>query len=219
MGRSLRPATSPDAIVLWWSAFTAFTGLASNYWLLLAIRFSFGAGEAGAYPNIAASISRWFPRVERAQALGIVLMASQIGGALTPLVVVPIQATYGWRVSFYVFGSFGVMWAAAWYWYYRDTPSEMPGVPQSEIEEVGSAPPQRHAPLPWGLRFTARTFGASCCGRWRYYDAGYFFSHGFRRTWSKGVASASAARVVHSAVRAGCGWEPRRRLRERRAGA
>src|SRR5262245_31669922 len=54
-------------IVLWWSAFTVFTGFASNYWTLLAIRFAFGAGEAGAYPNIAASISRWFPRVERAQ--------------------------------------------------------------------------------------------------------------------------------------------------------
>jgi hypothetical protein len=27
-------------IALWWSAFTAFTGLTSNYWLLLAIRFS-----------------------------------------------------------------------------------------------------------------------------------------------------------------------------------
>jgi MFS family permease len=32
-------------IVLWWSAFTAFTGLTSNYYVLLFVRFCFGAGE------------------------------------------------------------------------------------------------------------------------------------------------------------------------------
>ena len=52
---------------------------------------------------------------------------------------------------FNVFSSFGVMWAAVWYWYYQGTPSDMPGVPRLEIEEVGSAPPQRHEPLPWGV--------------------------------------------------------------------
>jgi MFS family permease len=173
-------------IALWWSAFTAFTGLASNYWLLLAIRFSFGAGEAGAFPNIAASISRWFPRVERAQALGTVLMASQIGGALTPLLVVPIQATYGWRVSFYIFGSFGMIWAAAWYWYYRDTPSKMPGVPQSEIEEVGSALPHRHEPLPWAVALHSTNLRYIMLMGLGYFYAGYFFVSWFQTFLVKG---------------------------------
>src|SRR4029079_4566578 len=35
-------------IVLWWSAFTALTPLARNYYTLVAARFLFGAGEAGA---------------------------------------------------------------------------------------------------------------------------------------------------------------------------
>jgi MFS transporter, ACS family, glucarate transporter len=38
--------------VLWWSAFTALTGLACNYFSLMVTRFLFGAGEAGALPNI-----------------------------------------------------------------------------------------------------------------------------------------------------------------------
>lgn len=186
LGDRYGPRRVLTRIVLWWSAFTAFTGLASNYWLLLAIRFSFGAGEAGAYPNIAASISHWFPRVERAQALGTVLMASQVGGALTPLLVVPIQATYGWRVSFYVFGSFGVIWAAVWYWYYRDTPSEMPGMPQSEIEEAGSAPPQRHEPLPWGVALRSTNLWCIMLMGLGYFYAGYFFLSWFQTYLVKG---------------------------------
>ena len=32
-------------------------------------------------------------------------MTSQIGAAISPLLVVPIQMRYGWRASFLVFGS------------------------------------------------------------------------------------------------------------------
>src|SRR5580693_9024318 len=38
-------------IVLWWSAFTALTGAVTSYPVLLAVRFLFGAGEAGSFPN------------------------------------------------------------------------------------------------------------------------------------------------------------------------
>ena len=55
-------------IVLWWSAFTALTGFARGFTSLLAIRFLFGAGEAGAFPNIARAFASWFPRRERGRA-------------------------------------------------------------------------------------------------------------------------------------------------------
>src|SRR4051812_3076337 len=51
-------------IVLWWSAFTMLTATAGGYLSLLAIRFLFGAGEAGAFPNITRSFARWFPARE-----------------------------------------------------------------------------------------------------------------------------------------------------------
>ena len=75
------------------------------------------------------SISRKFlrdfplvPRAERGRAHGIVWMASRSGGAFSPLLVIPIQIAYGWRMSFYVFGIFGLIWCVVWYWWYRDTP-------------------------------------------------------------------------------------------------
>jgi MFS family permease len=74
-------------IVCWWSAFTVLTGVAFNYSSLLAIRFLFGAGEAGALPNAARTFSRWFPRHERGTAQGIFFMSMHLAGGLTPLLV------------------------------------------------------------------------------------------------------------------------------------
>src|SRR5262245_35924035 len=105
-------------IVLWWSAFTALTPLAQSYGMLVATRFLFGAGEAGAYPNASGCISRWFPAGERARAQGLVWGASRLGGALTPLIVVPLKAALGWKTCFWLFGSLGVVWAIAWMWWF-----------------------------------------------------------------------------------------------------
>jgi MFS family permease len=106
-------------IVLWWSAFTSLTGLAAGYVPLLVTRFFFGMGEAGALPNASAAVARWFPIPERGRAFGVSLMSSQLGGAIAPLLAVPIQARYGWRAAFYLFGILGVAWSVVWYGWFR----------------------------------------------------------------------------------------------------
>lgn len=149
LGDRTGPRKVLTRIVIWWSVFTSLTGLANNYYVLLFTRFAFGAGEAGAYPNSSASISRWFPVAERGRAHGTVWTASRIGGALTPLIVVPIVAWYGWRMAFYLFGGLGIAWAAVWYWWYRDTPAEKPGVSPEELAHIGDTPRPQHISLPW----------------------------------------------------------------------
>jgi predicted MFS family arabinose efflux permease len=77
-------------------------------------------------------------------------MASRLGGALAPLMVIPLQQAFGWRVSFYVFGSVGLIWAAAWYWWFRDDPSDMSGITAAEIQAIKSGNPSRTAvKTPW----------------------------------------------------------------------
>jgi MFS family permease len=151
LGDRLGPRAVLTRIVLWWSVFTSLTGLVSNYALLLLTRFLFGAGEAGAYPNSSASISRWFPVTERARAHGVVWMASRVGGFLSPLLVVPIQRAYGWRASFLTFGVLGVIWAVVWHSWYRNRPEEKAEVPAAELAEIGDAPPPVHRGLAWGI--------------------------------------------------------------------
>jgi ACS family glucarate transporter-like MFS transporter len=144
-------------VVIWWSAFTSLTGLVTNYPMLLFTRFWFGAGEAGAYPNVAVVLRRWIPAPRRGGAWGIVWMMSQIGGAISPLLVVPIQARYGWRASFWLFGAAGVLWSAAWYRWFRDQPADKAGITQAELAELGDGEPPKHHALPWSVALRSRT--------------------------------------------------------------
>ena len=175
MGDRIGPRRVLTRVVLWWSAFTAFTGLTSNYYVLLLIRFCFGAGEAGALPNIAVSLSRWFPVTERARAMGVIFMCMQAGGALAPLVIVPIQARFGWRASFYVLGVIGVVWSLAWYWWYRDTPAEKENVSRSEIEEIGVRSFADNHSLPWGIALRSTNLWAILALAFCYVFSLYFF--------------------------------------------
>src|SRR5215510_12817894 len=120
-------------IVLWWSAFTMLTGAARGYPSLLAIRFLFGAGEAGAFPNIARSFSRWFPTRERGRANGVMFLGSRMGGMLSAPIALQLVSRWGWRASFVFFGLLGLVWAAAWYAWYRDRPEDHPGVGAEEL--------------------------------------------------------------------------------------
>lgn len=107
-------------IVVWWSLFTALTGMAGGLASLLVIRFMFGVGEAGSSPCSTGVISRWFEKNEVGKAQGYVWAASRMGGALTPFVVIPVMMWVGWRAAFYLLGAVGVVWALVWYLFYRD---------------------------------------------------------------------------------------------------
>jgi MFS transporter, ACS family, glucarate transporter len=111
-------------VVVWWSVFTSLTAFSWNATSMGVFRFFFGVGEAGAFPIATRSLSRWMLPTERGFAQGITHAASRLGAALTPALVVMMMIRFGWRTPFFVFGLIGLCWSAAWYWYYRDTPSE-----------------------------------------------------------------------------------------------
>lgn len=120
-------------VVLWWTAFTTFTGLAGGFVSLFIVRFLFGAGEAGVYPNTSIAIRKWFSVEERGRAQAFIWMASRIGGAVTPFIVIPMQASMGWRNTFYVLGLVGLAWVALWLWLYQSK-----DVVPTEKKESGS---------------------------------------------------------------------------------
>ena len=92
LGDVIGPRKVLIRIVLWWSAFTAITGLVGlrlgpvtmGFTLLVVVRFLFGMGEAGAYPNITRALHNWFPLLQRGFAQGTVWMSGRLMGGLTP---------------------------------------------------------------------------------------------------------------------------------------
>jgi MFS family permease len=136
LGDIIGPRKVLTRIVLWWSAFTVATGLAWNYSSMLTFRFLFGAGEAGAFPNASRSFSQWFPINERGRAHGIIFMGTRLGGALAPPLAVALIAGIGWRGSFWIFGSLGVVWGALWWRWFRDDPHKHPSVNSEELRII-----------------------------------------------------------------------------------
>jgi len=155
-------------IVLWWSLFTALTGVAGGLTSLLLIRFMFGIGEAGSSPCSTGVISRWFNKDEVGKAQGYVWAASRMGGALTPFVVIPITSWLGWRAAFYLLGTLGVVWAIIWYATYRDKqPSDNLA---SEVEQK-----KENTPLPWRTILHSSQFWLICAMYFFYAFGSWFF--------------------------------------------
>jgi MFS transporter, ACS family, glucarate transporter len=119
-------------IVVWWSFFTALTGAAWGFGTLILIRFLFGAGEAGALPNSARVLRGWFPDSSRGRAQGFVTTAMMIGGAAAPMASQWLIDRVYWRWSFVVFALAGVVWALAFFTWFRDDPAEHPATNAAE---------------------------------------------------------------------------------------
>ncbi len=133
LGDRIGPRRALTIIVTWWSVFTSLTPLCWNAASMAVTRFLFGVGEAGAFPIATRSLSRWMLPSERGYAQGLTHAGSRLGAALTPPLVVALIAYYGWRSPFFIFGAFGIGWAAVWFLYYRDTPREHRSVNESEL--------------------------------------------------------------------------------------
>ncbi|GAA4232813.1 MFS transporter [Postechiella marina] len=124
------------SIMVLWSIFTSFTGLAWNYVSMLCFRFIFGASEAGAFPNISRAAFSWVPTKERGIFQGINFSGSRLGAAFAlPLVAYLIDA-WGWRNIFYFFGAIGILGAFLFYTFFRNRPERHNGVSDAEKEYI-----------------------------------------------------------------------------------
>lgn len=139
-------------VVAFWSVFTAATGYAWNLFSMMVCRFLFGAGEAGAFPNITKMFTIWLPQRERGTAQGVMWLAARWGGAFTPLLVLWVLSSMTWRHAFVVFGLLGVVWAVIFYLWFRDNPRDHPAMNAAELALLDGAEKNldRHAAIPWG---------------------------------------------------------------------
>jgi len=149
-------------IVLWWSAMTAATGVVGGFVSLVAVRFLFGMGEAGTFPSMARAYARWLPAPERGRAFGLALMTAALGGAATQPLVVALLNRIHWRQTFPIFGLVGIVWAVAWFWWFRDDPHHHPGVNAAELVLIGCDPPTSHRDVPWRELVSDRSMLALC---------------------------------------------------------
>ena len=119
-------------IVIWWSVFTALTGVTTGLLSLIIVRFLFGMGESGALPTTSGVISHWFPANEIPRGISASLVGQIAGAAMAPLIVIPLAMAFGWRMTFFVNGFIGMLWVIVCILWFRNNPSEMKGITEEE---------------------------------------------------------------------------------------
>ncbi len=159
MGDWMGPRRVLLRITAWWSVFTALSGAMWSFGSLLAVRFLFGAGEAGCFPNLTKAFTTWLPQDERVRAQGIMWTFARWGGAFTPPLVLLVFNFTTWRWSFALFGSFGLIWLAAFALWYRDEPRDNPRVNDAELALMSGSvvTASGHGNVPWGRLLKSRT--------------------------------------------------------------
>jgi ACS family hexuronate transporter-like MFS transporter len=133
-------------------------------------RFVLGFGEAGNWPGAAKSIAEWFPPRERALGMGIFNTGAAVGGALSPPLIAWLASSWGWRPTFIITGTLGLLWLCLWLLLYR-VPQEHPWLRDDErayiLEGQREARPASASPrrLTWRELLRYRQVWAVVVGR------------------------------------------------------
>lgn len=167
-------------IVLWWSLFTILTGAATGFWSLAAIRLLFGAGEAGAFPNIAKAISKWLPIAEQGRGMSVAFVGLATGSGITVPLILTLLDVQNWRWAFVECGLLGLVWVLFWNRWFRDRPDEHPGVNPQELALIQNGRPEASSQssthkVPWRTLLTSPTLGFICLMYFAYGYGLYFY--------------------------------------------
>lgn len=142
------PRRTLTAGLVWWSVLSLGTGLvpshmASALWILIAVRFVLGMGEAVAYPSANQFIAAWFPSAERGRANAWVQGGAQFGSGIAPPFIALIIYNFGWRAAFAVSAIIGLGIAVLWHVSARDNPALHSRVTPQELAHIRAGLPVR----------------------------------------------------------------------------
>jgi ACS family hexuronate transporter-like MFS transporter len=129
-----------------------------------AARALLGLGEAGNFPGAVKTVANWFPKRERALAVGIFNAGTNVGAVIAPLVVPWITLMWGWRAAFIVTGSVGFLWLAVWLALYAE-PEQHRRLSAAELAYIRSDPAEPPGKLPWGRLLGYRQTWAFLVGK------------------------------------------------------
>ena len=102
-----------------WSLCTVVTAAVSSLGAMIASRFVFGLAQAGLVPNSAKVVKDWFPVAIRGKASSVCAMAMSLGGVITISLTSYLLKDHGWREIFRAYSLVGVVWAIAFYFFFR----------------------------------------------------------------------------------------------------
>lgn len=95
-----------------------------------------GLAEAGNWPGAVKSNAEWFPIKERAIAQGLFNAGASIGSVIAPPLIAVLWVAFGWKITFMIVGSFGVLWIIPWVLINKAGPKKHPWVTDEERKYI-----------------------------------------------------------------------------------
>lgn len=127
-----------------WSVANMAHGFARGWLSLAAFRGLLGMAEAAVIPAGMKTIGEWFPDRERSVATGWFNAGTALGAVIAPVMAALLAKHYGWQAAFVVTGAIGLIFAVAWYRWYR-SPQDAAYVSAEELAEIQDG--QRPVPV------------------------------------------------------------------------
>jgi MFS family permease len=141
-----------------WSISTILMGVVGSFAALIFCRVILGLGEGATFPTATRALSDWASPGSRGYVQGITHSFARFGNAITPPLVAWLIKTTSWRESFVILGAASLLWAVAWWFYFRDDPASHSGTTPREREALttyAARAARQRDPVPW-LRLARR---------------------------------------------------------------
>jgi ACS family hexuronate transporter-like MFS transporter len=101
------------SVSLWTVASVSHVFAASMSGFALA-RAALGFGEGATFPGALRSVTQTLPPELRSRGMALAYSGGSLGAIITPLVVTPVAALWGWRGAFWFTGAVGAVWLVSW---------------------------------------------------------------------------------------------------------
>jgi MFS transporter, ACS family, hexuronate transporter len=147
-----------------WSVSSALHAVARGPWSFGLMRGMLGVSESPNFPAAVKTLAEWFPKRERALAMGVVNAGTNVGAVLAPLAVPWLALRYGWQWAFIGTAALGLCWLGLWLPIYR-RPHEHLMVAPAELAYINSDPPEPAAKVRWRTILGYRQAWAFCLGK------------------------------------------------------
>ena len=119
-----------------WSIAALGHALARSWIGFAFARFSLAIGQSGSFPSAIKAVAEWFPKKDRALAVGIFNGGSNMGTILSPLIIPPLVLGFNnWRVGFLWTFPISIIWVLLWLKYFI-RPEQSPNVSPEELQYI-----------------------------------------------------------------------------------
>lgn len=137
-----------------WGGLATLTGIVSNAYMLIGIRFMLGVVEAAVMPAMLVYLCHWFTRAERSRANTFLILGNPVTMLWMSVVSGYLVSHFNWRWMFIIEGLPAIIWAFIWWRLADEKPAQATWMSEEDkidlqrtldAEQVGIKPVKNYA--------------------------------------------------------------------------